>query len=169
MALVLTATVGSVTANTYCTLAESNTYHEGHVYGATWIDGDDDLKKAALVWATRLLDEQVEWVGYPLDAIQALRWPRYEAYSVDGLFLLPTTTIPIWLKHATAELARYLLASDRTAERGIGISEVTADTVSVVFDKHDLKPFLPPSVQSIVSRYGTVSAPGGGTVKLVRV
>lgn len=169
MALVLVETAGAANANTYCALAESNSYHEAHVYGTTWIDGEDDVKKPALVWATRLLDEQVEWKGYIASLTQALRWPRSMVVDRDGQKFFDSATIPTFLKQATAELARHLLAGDRTQERSIGISSVVADTVEVVFDKHDVKPILPPSVVSLVQAYGTVIGPGSGTAKLVRV
>jgi len=169
MALVLIATAGAADANSYCTLVESNGYHEAHVYGASWIDAEDEQKNQALVWATRLLDEQVDWKGDVTSLTQALRWPRFMVPDRDGRLYFDSATIPIFLKHATAELARHLLAGDRTEERSIGISSVTADTVEVTFDKHDVKPILPPSVVSIVQAYGTVIGPGSGTAKLVRV
>jgi len=169
MAITLVVTASDANANGYCSLAESNTYHEAHVSGATWIDAEDEVKIPALIMATRLLDEQVEWQGYITSLPQALRWPRAMVADRDGQKYVDSATIPTFLKNATAELARHLLAGDRTAERSIGISSVVADTVEVVFDKHDVKPFLPPSVRSIVEPYGTVNGPGSGTAKLVRV
>jgi hypothetical protein len=169
MALTLIATPGASNANSYCTLEESNAYHEAHVYGDSWVNGDEDANTRALIWATRLLDEQMDWKGYPTSTTQALRWPRIQVLDRDGHLYLPQDAIPTFLKQATAELARYLLAEDRTTERGFGITSVTADTVSVDFDNHDVRPVLPASVLSIVSSYGMSTGPGGGIAKLVRV
>jgi hypothetical protein len=163
------ATPGATNANSYCTMAEADAYHEAHLYASTWDDAEDDNKIAALIWATRLLDEQVDWKGYITSMTQALRWPRSSVPDRDGRFYFDPTTIPTFLKNATAELARHLLTGDRTAERGFGIQSVVADTVEVVFDKHDVKPVLPPSVSAIVEPYGIVNGPGSGTAKLVRV
>ena len=163
----LIATPGAIDANTYCTLSESNTYHDAHVYGSTWLDGDDDAKKQALVWATRLLDEQVDWSGVKNSVTQALRWPRSYVTDRDG-FVIDSATIPTWLKNATAELARYLIQEDRTVERSFGLESVTADTVEVVFKSSDVKPILPVSVLSMISGYGNARA-ASGVVKLERV
>ena len=81
----------------------------------------------------------------------------------------PSTAIPAWLKNATAELARYLLTEDRTAERGYGLQSVTADVVEVVFDSADEKPVLPASVRSMVAAYGSVQGGTQGWVPLQRV
>ncbi len=162
-------TPGASNANSYCSRADGDAYHEAHLYASAWTGATADQKDAALIWATRLLDEQVEWSGYAASNEQALRWPRYEVLDRDGRFYFPHDAIPTFLTYATAELARHLLAGDRTQERSIGIQSVTADTVSVEFDKHDIKPIVPPSVFSLVRAYGEVIGPHGGTVKLERV
>jgi hypothetical protein len=162
------ATPGLNTSNAYCDLAFSDAYHELHLYASAWIDeGDDDRKIAALIWATRLLDEQVGWAGYKLTDEQALRWPRYDVYDQDG-YVLASDSIPLFLKNATAELARTLLAENRTTDRSFGITSVKADTVEVVFDKQDVKPVFPASVLAMVAPYGTVKGSASGTIKLVR-
>ena len=60
MAIVLDATVGGSSANSYCTRAEGDTYHEAHLYATAWTGATSGNKDAALVWATRMLDEQIE-------------------------------------------------------------------------------------------------------------
>lgn len=169
MALTVIVTPGASDANSYCSRAEADTYHEAHLYGSAWSSATDPNKDKALVWATRLLDEQIDWSGYAHSNEQALRWPRDGVLDRDGRLYLAETTIPTFLKNATAELARHLLVGDRTQERSFGIQEVTADTVSVTFDKHDEKPFLPPSVASLIGPYGMVQGHSGGVAKLVRV
>jgi hypothetical protein len=168
LSMLVVATAGAANANSYATLIEADSYHKTHLYNTDWITADDWKKESALIWATRLLDEQVEWEGYVYNREQALRWPRSEVSERDARYYFDNTTIPTFLKQATAELARHLLAGDRTQERSIGIQSVTADTVAVVFDKHDVKPILPPSVRSIVEPYGRVKGPGSGTAELVR-
>lgn len=166
--MALDATAGGANANSYCTVAEADAYHATHLYASAWTEASTANKEKALIWATRLLDEQVEWHGYVYNNTQALRWPRSMVADRDERYFFDNTTIPVFLKHATAELARHLLAGDRTQERSIGIQSVTADAVEVTFDKHDVKPFLPPSVRSIVEPFGRVQGPGSGTAQLVR-
>jgi len=176
--MTLIVTPGALDANSYCTAAEGDAYHATHLYASVWLAATVPNKEAALIWATRLLDEQVDWKGDPSTFSQALKWPRWGVYK-DGssggysygwfMAYLSPDTIPQFLKNATAELARYLLTEDRTVERSFGITSVKADTMQVDFDKRDVKPILPPSVKSIVDRYGSLRGPGSITAKLERV
>lgn len=165
------ATVGAVDANCYCTVAEADTYHDNMLYGTAWTDEDDDDKKIqALIWATRLLDEQVDWDGDKASTTQVLRWPRYNVYDRDG-YVFSNTIIPQWLKNATAEFARHLLLKDRlqTMDDNVaGLTSVTAGPVSVDFDSMDRIELFPPSVLSIIKDFARMSS-GGMVVPLVRV
>ena len=166
----IVATAGATNANSYCTLAEANTYHESHLYASAWTDAEDDNKIIALIWATRTLDEMCEWVGEKVTQEQALRFPRYNVYDQDG-FIQVHTAIPQWLKNATAEFARQLISKDRlqAMEDAIaGLKSVTAGPVSVTFDSMDRITVFPQSVQQIIAPYITNST-GGFQVPLVRV
>ena len=134
MALTLTATAGHASANTYLTVTDANTYHEGHLYASTWNDATLTQKEQALVWATRILDSQCLWVGVIASDTQALRWPRVSAYDRDGR-LLANDTIPDAVEQATAELARHLITADRTAPESTerAVKRVKAGGVEVEF------------------------------------
>lgn len=165
------ATAGAPDANSYATRAEATAYHAAHLYASIWEDADDDQKDIALLWATRVLDEQFDWVGQKIRATQALRWPRLGVTDRDGWAVSPTT-IPMFLKNATAELARQLLARDRFATRdeaASGIQSVDAGSVSVTFGKLDRIALVPESVLSIVEWYILGSESDGLNVALVRV
>ena len=169
MALSLIATPGLSTSNSYCTVAEADDFLLSNVYATAWPDADVDTQKVpALIMATRILDEQVEWYGFVDNLVQVLLWPRQYVLSNTKRVYLDHTTIPVFLKRATAELARYLLLEDRTAERSFGITSIKADTVDVVFDKRDVLPVLPSSVMAMISFYGDVKGAASSTVKLVR-
>ena len=173
MALVFIVETGAglVDATAYCDVAWGDDFHASHLYASVWTDMTTSEKQSALVWATRLLDEQVEWAGWKTTQEQALRWPRsgapdressaslsmaYYDYGVT----LASNIIPVWLKNATAELARTLKASDRTADLStVGYSEITVDKLNV----------LPDSVLAMVLPYGRVQRSGGITfARLVR-
>jgi hypothetical protein len=168
MALVLDSTIAGTSANSYSTRAEADTYHDAHLFSDTWKSAEAWKKDAALIWATRLLDEQVTWYGAKQSVDQALQWPRIGVLTKAGDAYFDNDEIPKFLKDATAELARYLISEDRTAERGYGIKKVKADVVEVEFDSFDTKPILPPSVKSIVGPYGAIEGPGSGFAKLIR-
>jgi len=154
MALTLVATAAGESSNTYCTLVEADSYHETRLHNEDWTDANDTNKNAALVWATRLLDEMVDWVGTKYTTAQALRWPRSGAYNLDNEDY-DYDTIPQWLKNATAEFAMYLLSEDRQAEDDMmGFKEITLDVITLKADKYDRPHTIPKSVWDIIQPYG---------------
>lgn len=108
--LAIVATPGASNANSYISEAEANAYHESVVDSSVWDDADPDVRRRALVSATRALDNQIQWVGRAVSANQSLAWPRYNAVTRQG-FLFANDIIPPELKDATAELARRLIES----------------------------------------------------------
>jgi hypothetical protein len=170
MALTLNATPGAADANSYATVDEADAYHEALLYATDWTAATTATKEAALVWATRLLDEQCAWRGTKTINEQALRWPRGGVYDVDGVGI-DNEVIPPAVKGATAELARHLIKSDRLQVRDDargGLHSVSAGPVSVTFDKVDRISLLPESVLSLLRPFATGSA-GSLAVPLVRV
>jgi len=151
---------GSTTSNSYCSLATADTYHEEHrLHVSDWTGATDDDKEIALKWATWLLDDLVEWDGYKYNnttgAIQALEWPRGGVTEKSGIFI-DTDEIPTWLQFATAEMARYLIASDRTLEaKTRGYSWLKAGNLSMQISKTDRVATMPDAVWNMVKFYGT--------------
>ena len=76
MALVLVATPSADDANTYATLAEAETYHETRLHNDDWNSAASADKNKALAWATRLLDDLIDWFGSKTDVYQPLLFPR---------------------------------------------------------------------------------------------
>lgn len=173
MTLSLVATAGSASANTYATLADSETYHESvvstHISG--WSAALDARKNEALVWATRILDKVCDWTGHKATTTQALRWPRLNVYDEEN-HAVDSTTIPQFLIDATSEFARYLVDADQTAApSGQGIERVQAGSVEVVFDPSTGAASIPASVKMLlmgyVKEYRDPKAPSS-TVELMR-
>ena len=63
MASALVVTPGDGSANSYCSRAVADTYHANRLHAAIWTDADDVTKDAALLMATRVLDQQFAWAG----------------------------------------------------------------------------------------------------------
>lgn len=137
MAVTLDATPGSASANSYATLAEANAYHESHLYGSVWTAAADALKTNALITATRLLDENVVWVGWPTSAGQALGWPRAGGLQRSG-YAIQSGEIPVALKNATAEFARLLIDAGAMPNSGgdipVGLKRIKAGSVELEYD-----------------------------------
>jgi hypothetical protein len=169
VACAIDATVGGDDANSYATIAEADIYHESHPYSAVWDAATSDQKCRALVTATRLLDTWFEWVGSAASSGQRLLWPRDGAYGPNG-YLHLTDELPTRIVEATAELARQLLISDRTADSEIASQAITslrAGSVALTFGQAVAKP-VPDSVMAMVSFYGVRRSGDGGTPHLYR-
>jgi len=145
----------SSTANSYCSIVDSDTYHEMRLHNSTWTSlSSDTQKEMSLMWATRILDEEMEWYGIKYSEGQALRWPRSGVVDPDG-YSIGSEEIPTFLIDATAELAMHLVSSDRSEDPGtIGFSEIQAGSVKLKIDKRWQSGILPRSVWNIVRRYG---------------
>lgn len=128
----LVATAGASNANTYCTLAVANQYHEDRApQDSNWSAADDDDKNRALLRATELLDVLFEWTGCVVDYDQALLWPRNGMWDRNGDYI-ESDVIPEELQRATAEFAGQLLAADRVADSDIETNKVKAFRVGPI-------------------------------------
>ena len=134
MAITITATVGSASANSYVTLAEANAIVEGLILDddVSACDGsNDDNKNRALYTATVRIDRE-RFIGARVTNTQALQWPRQgvrkpdtyiNTYSVGFPFRISTdyfaeTEIPEQVQKAQVILAVYL----NNNRDGLGLS-----------------------------------------------
>jgi hypothetical protein len=183
--LVLIKETGALVANanSYASVADGDTYHEGHLYAASWNGATTATKEAALVMATRLIDGCYQFNGYKVSSTQALQWPRQMALDADatpGATLsliqtsssyLPSDQVPQAVVNATCELARELIKADTTdAVDGEGISSLSiAGALSINFDKRDKQPKITETARMFLSKLGVYMAGRANSVKLVRV
>lgn len=155
MSLTLVATASSATANSYATLASANAslMTNIHTYVA-WSSLTTANREACLIWATSLLDKQMDWVGEKAEDTQALRWPRSDVVDPDG-YAVDEDTIPKFLIEATAEYARWLSLKDRTAENPtLGFSRLEAGGLAAYIAPRDRAQVMPSFVYDIVKAYG---------------
>jgi hypothetical protein len=172
----LDATISVASANSYATIAEADDYHDGRVstYTADWTGAATEIKEDALMEATRLLDLYVAWNGTKSDITftsgipdQPLAWPRSGVVGPEGE-TWPATVIPVWLKIATAELARSIIAKERTKEPIRGIDRIKTGEVEIDFDTIRHEKILVRTVRSMVAPYGKIKE-GGLTRRIARV
>lgn len=158
MPLVINATPASPTANSYATLAEANTYHESIIpaQATDWTSATDATKEAALVTATRLLDQWFLWESWPSTEAQNLDWPRQGLLGRNGRQYIGDMVIPIELKNATAELARQMIVENRTLDSDIEVKNITslrAGPVSLSFGSGVTAKVLPDAVMSYIPEW----------------
>lgn len=162
MALVLIATPGASTANTYATLAEAETYFESRLHTTTWDAATDATKNEALAMAARLLDTSWEWICLPSNKTQALQWPRNGVLDALKLNNIPSDEIPHLLKEAQSELAAQLIPEDRTLDYAVeakGIRALRAGSVALEFrDGVAAKVFPDAVVNLIPAHWGYLKA-----------
>jgi hypothetical protein len=172
MALVLIKEdgTGKPDANSYASLADGDAYHEGQLYASAWTAASTGNKEIALVMATRLLDEFIQFNGLKRSKAQALQWPRRDCPDPDGEGAIGETVIPAVLRHATAELARALLISDRTGDPdGEGLRTMSIEgALAIEFDKNDRRKVLPLRVQVMLFIFGAFRPGSSVTVSLTR-
>jgi hypothetical protein len=123
--MTLDATVGGPASNAYLTVAEATAFLDERLNTQPWYVQPQDVtlqaqREAALITATRLLDEQVRWVGTPSSSTQALGWPR-SGLSFSLGQAIPPDVIPLTIQRATAYYALHLLRDT---------SEVTTTTTT---------------------------------------
>jgi hypothetical protein len=124
MAIVLDATTGGASANSYLTLAEAQAIIDGFVQDADvqhWGSGNTDSRNRALFTATQRLDRE-RFLGARATDTQALQWPRtgvrkpdtyINTYAVGFPFRITTdyftdTEIPTQIQYAQVVLAVFL-------------------------------------------------------------
>jgi len=167
--MALDATIGGASSDSYISVADADTYHGTNLNVTDWTGAIAANKEKALKMATRLLDERIDWVGSKNTDAQALRWPRGLVTTPDG-YAVETTEIPTAVTNATAEFAKYLIASDRTGDAdGKGIASLGVGAIDLTFDKTDTADVLPSIVREMLRGWGTVHARSKfGTVAVVR-
>lgn len=136
------ATAGSATANSYATVAEADAYLAVRGDTSTWTALTTAQKEYKLQWAAIVLDT-LRYRGARSSETQPLKWPRCEdsaAPRFAGLTVsstgylkdedgydVPSTTVPICVKNAQAEMAFRLIADDWTA----GLGPITQESLKV--------------------------------------
>jgi hypothetical protein len=173
MAVVLDATVGGASSNTYTTLAEADSYIEGRLYNTAWDAATDDNKNRALVWATALLDQHFDWEGVIYSDTQALRFPRGFIEKPDGYYW-DSNIIPDLLKDATVEMAYVLLQSDKWSQPGLlglGLTKAKVGSLAVEISEDMATELFPQNIRVMLEPLGTmksIAAVGSKTMNLKR-
>ncbi len=157
--------------NSYISLADATAYHDTRLHNAEWTAATDENRQRALIWSTRLLDQNFRWRGSRVDEDQPLQFPRYNVYDYDG-FYVEEDEIPKKLRDATAELALLLLTSDRTLSDEPdtqGIRELNVGTIGLKFNAVDRHTVIPNSIRDMVSEFIMTDLDSPGTsVRLTR-
>lgn len=183
MALTITATAGSASANSFVTEAEAITYMASRLNAGAWstVDGSDatELEKKALIEATRDLN-LVSWDGTRVTDTQALSWPRDYAVNPDATISDPATEYPYYaddvipqrVKDATCEYALELLRANADDRDALALDTTAVKRRSRVEGAVETEYFEPPraprgwaAFPRIVTLIGPLVESSGGIIR----
>jgi hypothetical protein len=170
MPAVINSITGDPAANSYAAVSDADAYHLNHPYSATWDAATTDQKTRALITATRLIDEQVEWNGVVHNSAQALLWPRAGMYYQNEWYI-PLTVIPQKLMDAVSEFARQILDDNRMADDQLstqGITGIQAGDVDITFTGYSRAKVIPDAVYYMLRPWGSIRNRSEATSRLVR-
>lgn len=165
------ATVGGVSANSYETHAEANTYFDNRIpVTPPWVASGQEVY---LITATRELDAlcqpfktlvpaqggvmayyriRRQWTGTPATATQRLSWPRIGMFDHNGNEI-PSNVIPQALKDAESEFAGQLKKGDRTLDNDViiqGLTSIKAGSVALAFKDNITPQVIPDAVFNLM-------------------
>lgn len=150
----LDATPGGAAANSYCTVAEADAYHDSRLSVTDWTNATTPTKTVALIMATRLLDSMYEWDSWSTHPLtQALQWPRVSILARNRLSYVGNDAIPPELKNATSEFARQLIVADRSLDSDVetqGLLSLRAGPVSLQFKSGVYAKVVPDAVFNLL-------------------
>lgn len=104
---------GNAIANSYCSVANADQYHDDHSAPVSWTGATPTMKEKHLRLATAYLEHRfrARWYGQRTNETQGLSWPRAYVTDRDG-FEVATNIVPQRVKDATAEMALRSLDGD---------------------------------------------------------
>ncbi len=140
MAITITATAGSASANSFVTEAEVIAYMAQRLNASAWdtVTGSTctENEKKAMCEATIEVSSLNGWQGTRVTTTQALSWPRQNAVDPDSPshWLFDSDVVPQRVKNATMELAFQFLNAGTTdiaaLDANIGVRVKTVDVIS---------------------------------------
>lgn len=150
---------GLSAANAFATRQHVADYAEVDPHhGALWLALDEEQQERGIVYATRFLDDRVDWAGQRVYPESGTRWPRSGVYDRDGS-PLASDAIPRQLADATAAFAMFLVFQDATREDAANILQrVKADVVEVEFKagSYGLARTIPAHLEALLKGLGNL-------------
>jgi hypothetical protein len=147
MALTVEDGTGLTNAESYLSVADTDTYLANHGNPTVWSSASTAQKEESLRLATQYLDAQygARWKGRRSNEDQRLNWPREGVVDADA-YVIDTDEMPQALKDACAEMAyrhrngEPMLADLESSDRSIKRERVKAGPVEEEKEYFGAKP-----------------------------
>ena len=167
MALVIDATVGGASSNSYVTMERANTLLEGLPHAGDWFTDYTINRVQLIIHATRLIDRHIDFNGLKATTSQALEWPRQSIKDVRTNEEILSTIIPEFVEWATVEWAFELyLNADQGTNLVPGVRSLRTPSYDIEFSGAGGKKLIPDVVGDLLLPYGE-RVPRGG-IRLMR-
>ena len=155
MTLSIINSPGLTTSNAYTSLATAEIYISENIHiSDTWASLSTQNRINSIIYATSLLDAEIDWIGDRATETQALRWPRTSVYDTDG-YAVDDSIIPTFLQKATSFFAYFLSQNNRTSENSTrGFKSLKAGSLAMTIDKYDRIEVMPDIIYDLIKGYG---------------
>jgi len=122
---------------------------------ATFASLSTNDASACLIYATSLLDAQMDWIGTKGASTQALDFPRDNLVDKNG-YDVTSTDIPIPIQRATSYFGYFLSQENRISDpSNFGFKSLKAGSLEMVVDKYDRRPVMPNFIFDLLKPFGT--------------
>ena len=171
MALIVETGAGLADAESFCSVAAADTYHEAR--GTTlWATMTTTEKEQALRRGTDYMEQayRLGWAGYRKTSTQALSWPRYEVPMKDapggyGFAYVADDIVPTQVVRACAEMAFRAAAGELAPDLG---AQVTSETVGPISVSYAPGARQSAKFQAVEAMLAALMKASGNMVSLVR-
>jgi hypothetical protein len=164
----LDSSVGGSSSNSYGNVANADTYFADSMGRSFWASQDASTKAVALIHATRLLDQYIEWFGTKSTTTQALEWPRYDTSDKSGS-AYAHDIIPGPVVFATYELAYYLVQNQGISFSVQAVNDIKVGPIAVKLTDSAIDAGIPNYVEALIKHVGTSISPDKTSAKSVRL
>lgn len=166
------ATVGGAAANSFADIAFWTQYWTDR-NEETLVDTDEEIVKAALIYATADIDQSWDWDGIRATIAQRLGWPRSGAQQEDHLDVISISTIPDVVKAGTCEEARMIIEGNHPSivlDPEAALRRLKVGPIDLEWDRDGNQPgpVGNPFVQGLLSQVGTFVGSGASVAEIVR-
>jgi hypothetical protein len=165
MALIVETGAGLPAADSYMSVQDALTYHtaRGNVdwLHLTTVEAKERALRKATDYMTRVYRQA--WKGQRVSSTQRLDWPRYDV-CVDG-YSLPSTTVPLEVAEACAELALRVLTGELNPDAGPQKVGVKVGPIEIKYAEGSRPGRRFPAVDSLLGPF--LKAGGSGNSAMV--
>lgn len=162
------STVGASDANSYVTVAEADSYFSDSFGRSLWLQTTQANREAAVITASRYLDQYMTWIGQKSTSDQSMEWPRINTFDKTGR-PYANDIVPGPVKFAAFELAYFIVENGGLSFASQTVDRVKVGPVDVEFSQNSVDEGIPSFVENLVAHIGSSDVAGRSAARSVRL